>query len=94
MIAITVGTIKSQLILDNSFRKNIHRILALRDGTCLGAVYSWKLWVLVAVMIVSGFLLRTLTHPGVFVGTLYGAVGWGLLLSSRLGWMELFRRIT
>ncbi len=93
LLALVLGTIKSLAILDRSARRGIERMVHLRDGTCLGAVYSWKTWLLVALMIGSGILLRTFYTPGVAIGVLYLAVGWGLLFSSRLGWLRWFRWI-
>jgi len=87
LAALAVGTIKSLLILDKTARKTIERIVGMQDGTCLGAIYSWKTWLLVILMIGSGILLRTFFTPGIVIGLLYAAVGWALLFSSRLGWL-------
>jgi hypothetical protein len=91
LLAIVIGTAKSLLILDKTARRALTRIVSLRDGTCLGAVYSWKTWLLVVLMMGSGIVLRRYFTPGAMVGTIYAAVGWALLLSSRLGWLEWFR---
>jgi hypothetical protein len=91
LLAFALGTLKSFLILDKTARRALARIVRLRDGSCLGAVYSWKTWLLVALMMGSGIVLRRYFTPGVVIGTLYAAVGWALLLSSRLGWLEWFR---
>ncbi len=91
LLAVVVGSAKSHLILDKSFKSNMQRILKMKDGTCLGAVYSWKLWALVIVMVLSGYILRTVNPSGILVGTLYFAIGWGLFLSSRHGWLGWFR---
>jgi len=91
LLAIALGTVKSLLILDRTARRSLTRISRLRDGTCLGAVYSWKTWLLVVLMMGSGIVLRRYFTPGVVIGTLYAAVGWALLLSSRFGWLEWFR---
>lgn len=91
LLAIALGTGKSVLILDKTASRSLTRIVRLRDGTCLGAVYSWKTWALVVLMMGSGILLRRYFTPGVVIGTLYAAVGWALLYSSRLGWLEWFR---
>ena len=90
-VALAVGTMKSVLVLDRSARRVVERIVKMRDGTCLGAVYSWKTWILVAMMITSGILLRTFFEPGTYIGTLYCAIGWALLLSSRFAWLEWFK---
>jgi hypothetical protein len=87
-LALTAGTAKSVFILDRTARRGVKRIVSMSDGTCLGAVYSWKTWMLVGLMIASGILLRTFVDPGAGIGTLYVAIGWALLLSSRHGWLE------
>jgi len=86
--AFAVGTAKSLLVLDRTARRGVERIVRMQDGTCLGAIYSWKTWFLVALMISSGILLRTFFSPGAIIGTIYLAIGWALLLSSRFGWKE------
>jgi len=88
-----LGTLKSLLILDKVARRSLERIVRFRDGTCLGAVYSWKTWLLVLLMMTAGLVMRTLTQPGPLIGTLYCAVGWSLCLSSRLGWQEWFKQM-
>ncbi|MCL7487003.1 MAG: hypothetical protein M8357_02370 [Desulfobulbaceae bacterium] len=91
--ALLAGTLKSVFILDRTARRTVERITKMRDGTCLGAVYSWKTWILVAVMVTGGVLLRTFFEPGRYTGTLYIAIGWALLLSSRYGWLQWSRRM-
>jgi hypothetical protein len=85
-----LGTLKSWLVLDNMARRSIRRIVLFKDGTCLGAVYSWKSWLLAAFMIGAGVVLRRIGQPGPLVGALYCAIGWSLCLSSRLGWMQWY----
>lgn len=87
-----LGTIKSFFLLDRVARKNISRIMRFEDGACIGSVYSYKSWALVAVMIVLGRFLRSSVLPGEYVGVLYLAVGWGLFFSSRLMWQARFKR--
>jgi len=84
--AIIAGSLKSLFILDNSARKGVHRILELADGTCLGAVYSIKTWLLVLIMIGSGFVLRHSSLPKELLGGLYMTIGWALFFSSRHAW--------
>jgi len=87
-LALAIGTAKSIFILDKTARRGVERIVRMRDGTCLGAVYSWKTWMLVGLMMTSGILIRTFFDPGAGIGTLYVAVGCALILSSRHGWIE------
>ncbi|WP_035273573.1 hypothetical protein [Desulfogranum japonicum] len=92
-LAMLVGTLKSVLILDKTARKSIQRIAAFQDGTCLGAVYSWKSWLLVFGMMLTGVVVRRIGAVGSWTGTLYCAVGWALCCSSRLGWQAWVRSI-
>lgn len=85
--AFLFGSLKSFLILDKTAKKGVGRILELADGTCLGAVYSIRTWLLVLIMIGSGILLRRSTLPLGLLGGLYATIGWALLLSSRHAWL-------
>ena len=84
--AIAIGTFKSIFLLDRSARKNSARLALREDGSCLGGIYSIKMWLLIGVMILMGCLLRALGLPPELLGVLYAAIGWSLFLSSRLLW--------
>jgi len=84
--AMIAGSLKSLFILDNSAKKGAYRILALADGTCLGAVYSIKTWLLVLIMIGSGIILRHSSLPKELLGSVYMTIGWALFFSSRHAW--------
>jgi hypothetical protein len=84
--AILLGTLKSHFILDKTAKRSIYRIQLLADGTCLGAVYSKKTWLLVLFMMVFGMLLRHSSLPRPLLGMMYIIVGWALFWSSRNGW--------
>lgn len=86
--AFVVGTVKSYWMLDRAARKNIRRIIDRKDGACIGGVYSPKMWGMILLMVLLGRFLRTSALSGKFVGALYIAIGWGLLLSSRLIWQQ------
>jgi hypothetical protein len=87
LFGLAIGTLKSLLVLDQAARRNIERILACRDGLCLGGVYSAKMWGLVLLMIAGGRLLRAYA-PAALAWLVYLAIGWALLLSSRLIWQR------
>ena len=89
--ALIFGTLKSIFILDRSARKSIVRILEFKDGTCLGAVYSFKTWLLVVSMMGVGMLLRNSSLPLSLLCFVYFTIGWALLFSSRLAWMMWMR---
>jgi hypothetical protein len=88
LIALLVGTAKSLTVLDKTAKKTLSRIMGFGDNTCIGAVYPWKTWLLVFLMMAFGIALRILTEPGLFLGAIYFAIGWALLLSSRHGWAQ------
>jgi hypothetical protein len=83
--AFVVGSLKSLFILDRSARRGIDRILLFRDGTCLGAVYSVKTWILVLCMMSLGVILRGFL-PVKLLSFLLLTIGWALLFSSRKAW--------
>lgn len=86
--ALLLGSGKSLLILDRTARRGIERILRFSGATCLGAVYSYRTWLLVMAMMTAGFVLRQSAIPKSLLGTLYVAIGWALVLSSRFAWRE------
>ncbi len=88
VIGLALGAAKTFFVLDRVARKNVKRIKAFDDKVCIGSVYSWKTWVLVAAMIILGRILRTTVLPGEVVGLIYTGVGCALLLASRLMWLE------
>ncbi|MBE9521124.1 MAG: hypothetical protein IME97_08335 [Proteobacteria bacterium] len=92
-LGLTLGTAKGFFILDRVARKNIKRIHGFERKICIGSVYSYKTWLLVIMMIVVGRTLRLTVLPGEVVGVIYLAVGCGLMLSSRLMWLE-WRRVS
>lgn len=90
-----LGFVKSFFILDRSARRVILRISQFGDHTCIGAVYSWKTWLLVLAMIVSGIMIRqTIGGWSLSIGTIYVAIGCGLIYSSRFAWRALINRQT
>ncbi len=80
------GLTKSLLILDKSARKTITRIRDLKQGSCIGAVYSPKTWLMVLCMMILGILLRNSSLPVTLLCFIYFTIGSALVISSRLGW--------
>ncbi len=85
-VAILAGSLKARFILDKSARRVISRISTFEDGTCLGAVYSIKTWIMVLCMMGMGVILRNSSLPIALLSFLYLTIGLALLLSSRLAW--------
>ena len=85
--AVVLGTLKSVFVLDKTAKRSLYRIQHLADGTCIGAVYSYKTWLLVLMMMAAGITLRHSSLPSYLLGLLYMTIGWGLFMSSRHAWM-------
>lgn len=86
LAGIILGSLKSRYILDKAAVKGVERINRFGDNTCIGAVYSWKTWLLVLAMMLLGFFLRMSPLSPMLLGLICTAIGWALLYSSRHGW--------
>lgn len=86
VIASGLGLGKSLLVLDRTAFRNIDRIKSRGDDRCFGGFLSPRVWILVIGMMVLGRTLRAVGLPKPILGLIYGAVGIGLLFSSRLLW--------
>lgn len=91
-LALAVGTAKGLLIFEKSARRNISRILLRGDNSCLGGVFSFKAWGVILAMIFLGRFLRTSHLAHHIYGFVITAVGWGLLVASRVIWQAWVRK--
>ena len=62
--------------------KNLGRLLPLDGKQCVFSFMPWKSYVLVAVMITMGLLLRRSPLPKPYLSVLYIGIGLSLILSS------------
>lgn len=62
--------------------KNLKRILKMKDKSCLFAFIPWKSYLIIAVMILMGAVLRHSIIPKHYLAVLYIAIGLALVLSS------------
>ena len=85
-VAAGLGLGKGLLILDRTANRNISRIRMRGEDRCFGGFLSPRIWILVIGMMLLGRILRTIGLPKPILGLIYGAVGVGLLFSSRLIW--------
>lgn len=76
---IAAGLLKGFLIIRKFAERNTARLIARGDGRCLGGFLSAKTWLLVALMMTSGILLRRSAVPRPVLGVIYTAVGTALL---------------
>ena len=83
---VAAGTVKGRLVIRKMADWNTARIIARGDGHCLGGFLAPKTWLLIAVMMSSGILLRRSGVPRPILGVLYTAVGTGLLFGGCQLW--------
>ncbi len=62
--------------------KNLGRIEPMNEKPCLFAFISWKSYLLIAVMITLGILLRHSRIPHQYLAIIYIGIGFSLFLSS------------
>ncbi len=73
--------------------KNTNRIMAMPDKSCLFAFISWKSYLLIAVMITLGAVLRHSAVPRQYLAVIYLGIGAALILSS-IRYLRIFIRQT
>jgi len=90
---VAAGTVKGRLVIRGMAARNTARIIARGDGRCLGGFLAPKTWLLIAVMMASGMILRRSGVPHPVLGVLYTAVGTGLLIGAWQLWRS-WRELT
>lgn len=88
--ALVLGVLKARYLLDRVARKAITRIRVRGRASYFG-FFSWRSWLLIAVMMGGGMILRRLVvAPGVvgagIMGALYIGIGTALLIADRIFW--------
>ena len=62
--------------------KNLSRILPMEGTKCIFSFITWKSYIIVAVMVAMGALLRYSPIPKAYLSMLYIGIGLALILSS------------
>lgn len=78
VLALTVHHFGFLKIVD----KNLDRILPIGEKKCLFAFIPWKSYLIIAVMITIGAILRHSSIPKQYLAILYTTIGLALILSS------------
>ncbi len=91
--AAAVGLTKAFIILKHTANRVIGRIQASGDDRCIGGFFSWRTWILVAIMIAAGTLLRRSHVSRGVVGLVDVAIGIALLAASTLPWRAWYRNL-
>ncbi len=87
-VALVVGTFKSIMVFQRTALTNVERINKLGEQAPVAQVFSGKAWGLIAFMMALGMIMRFSGLPTELRGFVIIAVGWGLLLASRVVWSE------
>ena len=69
--------------------KNINRLCQLSDKCCIFAFQAWRSYLIIAIMICIGVVLRRSPLPRHFIAIIYTTIGGALFLSS----FHYYRRI-
>jgi len=94
-LGLALGVMKAQLLLNRVATKAVLRIQGRADKSVFG-FFSVKSWMLIALMMGGGILLRQIVvHPGQIgagiMGAIYVGIGAALLLADRVFWRALFK---
>lgn len=91
-LALVIGVVKGRLVLERVARKAVERIRLRGRERCLFGFFSWKSWLLIAVMMGGGIMLRRSGAPPAFLGVLYVAVATALLYGDHTYWLAAIKR--
>lgn len=81
-VGIAVAVAASRLMFDKIALRNVGRIEALPERTCLFAFTAWRGYAIIGVMMLIGVALRDSSLPRQYLAPLYLAMGGSLVISS------------
>jgi hypothetical protein len=86
LIAVAIGLVCALFIHHFGFLRivdrNLARILPMKGKRCVFSFMPWKSYILIAVMIATGLVLRHSSIPKLYLAVLYIGIGTALILSS------------
>ncbi|MBI4811491.1 MAG: hypothetical protein HY800_08670 [Ignavibacteriales bacterium] len=74
-------------------QKNVNRINSLPDSVCIFAFTAWKGYLIIAIMITTGIILRNSPFPKHYLAVFYIAMGGPLLIGSYLFYKKFINKI-
>jgi hypothetical protein len=81
-IGVTVALVVHHFGFLKIVDKNLSRILPMEGTKCIFSFITWKSYIIVAVMVAMGALLRHSPIPKPYLSMLYIGIGLALILSS------------
>jgi len=92
-LGLGLGVLAHLALFSRVARKNLARLRSYPPRACLFAFQAWRGYLMIALMIALGLLLRRLPIPPHFLAVGYGAIGTALILSGLLvGRASIHRR--
>ena len=86
LIAVGLGFVGALFIHHFGFLRivdrNLARILPMKGKRCVFSFMPWKSYILIAVMVATGLVLRHSSIPKLYLAVLYIGIGTALILSS------------
>ena len=89
-VAGVLGMAKGHAIMQRAARKGVERIKN-RDGRCFFGFFSWKTWLLIAVMMFGGIMLRESGLNDSVLAIVYLTVATGLIYADHVFWFAILR---
>jgi hypothetical protein len=91
VVGIILALVAYRSVFSKIAMKNIDRLRQFPDRVCFFAFQAWKSYLVIAFMVVFGFILRHSTIPKYYLSVPYTAIGGALLLSSFHYYAHLWR---
>lgn len=96
VLVICLGVILAIIFYFSVFRKivqkSINRIKSLPDSVCIFAFTAWKGYLIIAIMVTAGIILRHSAFSKHYLAVLYLAMGGSLFIGSILFYYNYFKK--
>lgn len=89
LISLCVGYLKGRFIFSKTVNKSVERILTLPNPVSLSQIYTKKYYILLASMMLLGFIVRFTTYD--IRGTIDMIIGTALILGACLYFKQAYR---
>lgn len=93
LLGIGISLLVYQFGFSNVARKNMDRIDRYTNSACFFSFQAWTGYVIIAVMMTGGILLKHSPIPKPYLAVLYSAISGGLLFSSFLYYKRFATRL-
>ena len=82
ILGVALAVLAYRALFRNIAGKNIDRIQAFDNRTCIFAFQAWKGYLIIGIMVPGGLLLRHSSFPKEYLAVIYATIGGALFLSS------------